>query len=95
MQAPRSPSLAPELLRADLTIRARFRTDVTLGRMPELLTTGGFTKEAGAEAPRDGEPHIGLVDREKLIPAFARAELGVRPSKPLKSKAISPTSSAN
>jgi restriction system protein len=44
-----------------------------------ILTTGGFTSEARKEATRDGVPPIELVDSEKLISMFARAELGLRP----------------
>jgi restriction system protein len=44
-----------------------------------ILTTGGFTSDARKEATRDGVPPIELVDGEKLVSMFARAELGLRP----------------
>jgi restriction system protein len=44
-----------------------------------ILTTGTFTSEARKEATRDGVPPIELVDSEKLIHMFARAQLGLRP----------------
>jgi restriction system protein len=44
-----------------------------------ILTTGTFTQEAKKEAGRDGVPPIELVDGEKLVSMFERAELGLRP----------------
>jgi restriction system protein len=44
-----------------------------------ILTTGAFTSEARKEATRDGAPPIELVDGEKLVTMFERAELGLRP----------------
>jgi restriction system protein len=44
-----------------------------------ILTTGAFTSDAKKEATRDGVPPIELVDGEKLVSMFARAELGLRP----------------
>jgi restriction system protein len=44
-----------------------------------ILTTGAFTSEARKEATRDGAPPIELVDGEKLVAMFERAELGLRP----------------
>ncbi|HWA72804.1 MAG TPA: restriction endonuclease [Polyangiaceae bacterium] len=44
-----------------------------------VLTTGTFTSEARKEATRDGVPPIELVDGEKLVLMFERAELGLRP----------------
>jgi restriction system protein len=44
-----------------------------------IITTGTFTSQAKQEATRDGVPPIELVDGEKLVSMFARAELGLRP----------------
>jgi restriction system protein len=44
-----------------------------------IITTGAFTSQAKQEATRDGVPPIELVDGEKLVLMFARAELGLRP----------------
>ena len=44
-----------------------------------ILTTGTFTQEAKKEASRDGVPPIELVDGDKLVSMFERAELGLRP----------------
>lgn len=44
-----------------------------------VLTTGSFTAEARKEATRDGVPPIELVDGEKLVAMFERAQLGLRP----------------
>jgi restriction system protein len=44
-----------------------------------VLTTGSFTAEARKEATRDGVPPIELVDGEKLVTMFERAQLGLRP----------------
>lgn len=44
-----------------------------------ILTTGTFTTEAKREATRDGVPPIEMVDADKLIEMFERAELGLRP----------------
>jgi len=44
-----------------------------------ILTTGSFTSDARKEATRDGVRPIELVDAEKLIAMFERANLGLRP----------------
>ena len=44
-----------------------------------IITTGTFTSEARKEATRDGVPPIELVDGDKLVSMFERAELGLRP----------------
>lgn len=44
-----------------------------------ILTTGTFTTEAKREATRDGVPPIEMVDADKLIEMFERAERGLRP----------------
>jgi len=44
-----------------------------------IITTGTFTSDAKREATRDGVPPIELVDGDKLVTMFARAELGLRP----------------
>lgn len=44
-----------------------------------VLTTGSFTQDARKEATRDGVPPIELVDGDKLVLMFERAELGLRP----------------
>jgi len=44
-----------------------------------VLTTGTFTSDAKKEATRDGVPQIELVDGDKLISLFAKAELGLKP----------------
>lgn len=44
-----------------------------------ILTTGSFTADARKEAGRDGAPAIELVDGDKLVAMFERAELGLRP----------------
>ena len=44
-----------------------------------ILTTGSFTSDARKEATRDGVPPIELVDGDKLVLMFERAELGLRP----------------
>jgi restriction system protein len=44
-----------------------------------ILTTGAFTKDAHAEAVRDGVPPIELVDGEQLVQLFEQLELGLLP----------------
>jgi restriction system protein len=44
-----------------------------------ILTTGVFTKDAHAEAVRDGVPPIELVDGEQLVELFEKLELGLTP----------------
>ncbi len=44
-----------------------------------ILTTGVFTKDAQAEAVRDGVPPIELVDGEQLVELFQELELGLVP----------------
>jgi restriction system protein len=46
-----------------------------------ILTTGAFTKDAHAEAVRDGVPPIELVDGEQLVELFEELELGLVPRK--------------
>jgi restriction system protein len=46
-----------------------------------ILTTGTFTKDARAEAVRDGVPPIELVDGEQLVNLFEELELGLKPRK--------------
>ena len=43
-----------------------------------LITTGGFTRDARAEATRDGVPPIDLIDGELLIDKLKELKLGVR-----------------
>lgn len=52
-----------------------------LGRADKgiIITTGTFTKDAKAEARRDGVPPIELVDGEKLAELFERHKLGIKP----------------
>ena len=52
-----------------------------LGRAEKgiLITTGRFSKEATAEASRDGAPPVELVDGETLVELFERVGLGVKP----------------
>lgn len=51
-----------------------------LGRAEKgiIITTGHFTTEAIKEATRDGAPQIELVDGEKLVKMFEKAELGLK-----------------
>lgn len=42
-----------------------------------LITTGTFTKDAKAEATRDGAPPIELIDREELCDLMKQFDLGV------------------
>ena len=44
-----------------------------------IITTGSFTKDAHAEAIRDGVPPIELVDGEQLVNLFEELELGLVP----------------
>jgi restriction system protein len=44
-----------------------------------IMTTGTFTKDAHAEAVRDGVPPIELVDGEQLVQLFEELELGLAP----------------
>jgi restriction system protein len=46
-----------------------------------IVTTGTFTKDAHAEAVRDGVPPIELVDGEQLVELFEELELGLMPRK--------------
>jgi restriction system protein len=52
-----------------------------LGRADKgiFITTGYFSAEAEREANRDGVPPIELVDCDKLIEMFEKAELGLKP----------------
>ena len=43
-----------------------------------ILTTSGFSNAAILEANRDGAPQVELVDGEKLVEMFERAELGLK-----------------
>jgi restriction system protein len=42
-----------------------------------IITTGGFTREARAEATRDGAPPIDLIDGEMLADKLKELQLGV------------------
>jgi len=44
-----------------------------------IITTGYFTKDARAEAKRDGVPPIELVDGDKLVEMFEKYQLGLKP----------------
>lgn len=44
-----------------------------------FITTGRFTKDAQAEAVRDGAAPIELIDGEKLVSLFTNLELGMKP----------------
>lgn len=44
-----------------------------------IITTGAFTRDAVAEAQRDGAPPIELVDGEKLVELFETLEIGLKP----------------
>lgn len=44
-----------------------------------MMTTGSFSPDAKREANRDGAPKIELIDGEKLVEMFEKAELGVTP----------------
>lgn len=59
---------------------SQFRSDF-LGRAEKgvFITTGRFTSDAEAEAERDGVVPIELVDGERLVELFEKAELGVKP----------------
>ena len=46
-----------------------------------IMTTGAFTRDANAEAVRDGVIPIELVDGEKLMDLFESLELGLKPRK--------------
>ena len=50
-----------------------------LGRADKgiIMTTGTFTADARREADRDGAPPVELVDGEKLVEMFERANLGL------------------
>jgi restriction system protein len=52
-----------------------------LGRADKgiFITTGYFSAEAEREANREGAPPIELVDCDKLIEMFEKAELGLKP----------------
>ena len=50
----------------------RFHTDPVL-----VITTGGFTRDAQAEATRDGAPPIDLIDGNMLVEKLRELELGV------------------
>jgi restriction system protein len=43
-----------------------------------LITTGTFTKDAKAEASRDGAPPVELIDGDALSDLLKQYELGVR-----------------
>lgn len=43
-----------------------------------IITTSGFSNAAIQEANREGAPQIELVDSEKLVEMFERAELGLK-----------------
>lgn len=44
-----------------------------------MITTGSFSMDARREAVREGAPPIELVDGERLVELFKRAELGLKP----------------
>ena len=44
-----------------------------------IITTGSFSREAQAEASRDGVPPIELVDSDRLIELMQRLQIGVKP----------------
>ncbi len=46
-----------------------------------FITTGRFTRDAEAEATRDGVVPIELVDGDRLVDLFEKAELGVKPKR--------------
>ena len=46
-----------------------------------ILTTGGFSADAKAEAARDGVPPIELVDGEEIVDLLEQIELGLIPRK--------------
>ena len=43
-----------------------------------LITTGTFTREAKAEAVRDGAPPVDLIDGDELCELLCVYEIGVR-----------------
>ena len=43
-----------------------------------LITTGTFTKDARAEAQRDGAPPIDLIDGEALVQKLKELRIGVQ-----------------
>ena len=51
-----------------------------LGRAEKgiIITTGIFSQDAIKEAGREGAPKIELVDGEKLVDMFKKAELGLK-----------------
>jgi restriction system protein len=42
-----------------------------------IITTGSFTRDASAEATRDGAPPIDLIDGEQLVDKLKDLKLGV------------------
>jgi restriction system protein len=44
-----------------------------------ILTTGRFTKDAKAEANRDGVTPIELIDGNQLVDLFEKYRLGLKP----------------
>lgn len=44
-----------------------------------IITTGRFTKEAKAEANREGVTPIELIDGERLVDLFEKYKLGLKP----------------
>ncbi|WP_374164493.1 restriction endonuclease [Arcticibacter sp. MXS-1] len=52
-----------------------------LGRAEKgiIITTGTFSSDAIKEANREGAPKVELVDGEKLVRMFEKAQLGVKP----------------
>ena len=46
-----------------------------------ILTTGGFTSDAQAEAVRDGASPIELVDGQAIVSLLEKLELGLIPRK--------------
>lgn len=44
-----------------------------------IITTGSFSRDAQAEASRDGVPPIELVDGDRLVELMQRLQIGVKP----------------
>jgi restriction system protein len=46
-----------------------------------LITTGVFTRDAVAEASRDGVAHIELIDGQDIVELMEKLEFGLVPRK--------------
>jgi restriction system protein len=44
-----------------------------------IITTGTFTRDARAEAQRDGAPPLDLIDGEELVQKLKDLRLGITP----------------